>query len=46
MSKVKREKERERERDKKRKRLLTIENKLLVTKGEVCRGMGKIGDGD
>jgi len=24
----------------------TIENKLMVTRGEVGRGMGEIGDGD
>ena len=30
-----RERERERERGKPRKRLLTIENKLMVTRGEV-----------
>ena len=29
-----------------RERLLTIENKLMVTRGEVGRGMGKIGDAD
>ena len=35
-----------RERDKPRNRLLTIENKLMVTRGEVGGGMGEIGDGD
>ena len=28
-----------------RKRLLTIENKLMVTRGEVGGGMGETGDG-
>ena len=44
MSKDK-ERERERERGKPRNRLLTIENKLRATRGEVG-GMGEIGDGD
>ena len=38
--------ERERESRKPRNRLLTIENKLMVTRGEVSRGMGEIGGGD
>ena len=33
-------------RDKSRNRLLTIENKLMVTRGEVGGGMGETGDGD
>ena len=37
----KREREKERERGKARNRLLTIENKLMVTKGEGGGGMGK-----
>ena len=36
----------ERERGKPRHRCLTIENKLMVTKGEVSGGMNEIGDGD
>jgi len=28
-----------------RNRLLTIENKLVVTRGEMGRGMGEVGDG-
>ena len=32
--------------DKPRNRLLTIENKLMVTREEVGGGMGEIGDGD
>ena len=35
-----------RERGKPRNRLFAIENKLMVTRGEVGRGMGEIGDGD
>ena len=38
--------QREKERGKPRNRLLTIENKLMVTRGEVGGGMGEIGDGD
>ena len=34
------------ERDKPRNRLLTTENKLMVTRGEVNRGSGLIGDRD
>ena len=34
------------ERDKPRNRLLTIENKLMDTRGEVGGGMGEIGEGD
>jgi len=34
------------ERGKQRNRLLTIDNKLMVTRGEVDGMMGKIGDGD
>jgi len=37
---------REIERDKPRNKLLTTENKLMVTRGEVSGGMGEIGDGD
>ena len=37
--------ERERERDKPRNRLLTIENKLMVTAGR-RQGMGDMGGGD
>ena len=37
---------REREKDKLGNRLLTVEKKLIVTRGEVGRVMGKIGDGD
>ena len=40
------EQRKERERDKPRNRLLTIENTLLVTRGEVGKGVGEIGDGD
>ena len=40
------EQRKKRERDKPRNRLLTIENKLMVTRGEVGRGMGVTGDGD
>ena len=36
-------KERER---KQKNRFLTIENKLMVTRGEVSRGMGETGKGD
>ena len=32
--------------DKSRNRLLAIENKLMVTRGEVGGGMGEIDDGD
>ena len=32
--------------DKPKNRLLTIENKLMVTRGEVGGGMGEIGEGD
>ena len=33
-------------RDKLKIRLLTIENKQMVTRGEVSGGMGEIGEGD
>ena len=33
-------------RGKPRNRLLTMENKLMVTRGQVGRLMGEIGDGD
>ena len=36
----------EREREKPRNRPLTVENKLMVTRGEVGGGTGEIGDGD
>ena len=36
----------QRKRDKPRNRFLTIENKLMVTRGEVGGEMGEIGDGD
>lgn len=39
-------KKREKERDKPRNRPLTIENKLIVIKGEVGGGMREIDDGD
>ena len=39
------EKEREREREKQKNRLLTIDNKLMVTREEVGGRMGEIGDG-
>ena len=39
-------KEKKREREKSRDRLLTRENTLIVTRGEVGRGMGEIRDGD
>ena len=35
-----------RERNKSRNRLLITENKLMVTRGEVCWGDDEIGDGD
>ena len=35
-----------RERGKLRNRLLTIENKLMVTRREVGGGMGELSDGD
>ena len=35
-----------RERDKPRNRLVTVENTLMFTRGEVGGGMGKIGKGD
>ena len=38
--------QKEKERDKPRNILLTIENKLMVTRGEVGGQMGEIGDGD
>jgi len=34
------------ERDKPRNRLLIVENKIKVTRGDVGRRMGEIGDGD
>ena len=40
------QREKEREGEKPRNIVLTIENKLLVTKGEVGGGMGKIGNKD
>ena len=36
----------QREREKPRKRLLTVENELKVTRGEVGERIGEIGDGD
>ena len=39
-------KEREREREKPTNRLLTIENKLMVARGEQGGGMGEMCDGD
>ena len=33
------------ERDKSRNRLLTIKTKQMVTRGEVGKGMGEIGEG-
>ena len=36
----------DRDRDKPRNRLLTIQNKLMVIRTEVGRGMGERGDGD
>ena len=39
------EQRRKKERDKPRKRFLTLENKVMVTRGEVGGGMGEIGDG-
>ena len=39
-------KKREREKGKPRKRLLTIEKKLMTTRGEVDGGMSEIGEGD
>lgn len=36
----------ERKRGKPRNRLLTLENTLMVTRGEVGEGMGETGDGD
>ena len=41
-----RKKKREQERDKPRNRLFTIENKLMVNRGEMGRIMAEIGDGD
>ena len=38
--------QRKRKRDKARNRLLTLENKLMVTRRQVGRGMGIIGEGD
>ena len=35
-----------REEDKSRNKLLIIENRLMVTRGEVDGEMGEIGDGD
>ena len=40
------EREKEREREKPKTRLLTIENKQIATRGEMCEGMSEIGDGD
>ena len=40
------EQRKKRERDKPRNGLLTIENKPMVTRGDVGEGMGEIGDGD
>lgn len=39
-------KEQKREREKLRNRLLTIEDKLMVPRGEVGAGTGDLGDGD
>ena len=39
-------KRKKKKRDKPRIRLLTIENKLMVTRGEVGRVLREIGDGD
>ena len=40
------EREREREREKPKNKLLTIENKLMVTREKVDGVMGEIGDED
>jgi len=45
-NKQREKREKERERDKSRNRLLTIENKLMVTREEVGREIGVIGDAD
>ena len=42
----KKNKDRERERDKPRNRLLTIENKVMITREGVGGWMDEIGDGD
>ena len=39
-------KEKKEDRDKPRNRLLTIENKLMVTRGKVSRGRGETVEGD
>ena len=41
-----RERETKRERNKKTDSFLAIENKLMVTRGQVGRGMGETDDGD
>ena len=41
-----REREGKRKRERSRKRLLSMENKVMVTRGKVGRCMGEIGDGD
>ena len=45
-NKTNEQREKERERHKPRNRPLTIENKLMATRGEVGGEMGEIGDGD
>ena len=44
MRKKKRERESERQTDKHRNRLLTMENELMVARGEMGGGMAEIGD--
>ena len=39
-------KKQNKEKDKPENKLLTRENKLMVTRGEVCGGMGKISEGN
>ena len=41
-----RNKTKEKKRHKQKNRLLTIENKLMVARGDVVGGMGEIGEGD
>ena len=44
--KTKEQREKKQKRGKLRNRLLIIENKLMVIRGEVSGGIGEIGDGD